>query len=91
MSYQLKYTGEARRDVRDMPAHLRSRAKSIIEALQQEQHPPRSKRLRDPLHHLHQMPLEDWRIIYEIDDEEQLITIVRVKPKRGPETYEDLT
>jgi mRNA-degrading endonuclease RelE of RelBE toxin-antitoxin system len=37
------------------------------------------------------VPLEDWRIIYEIDDEAQTITIVRVKPKRGPETYEDLT
>jgi mRNA-degrading endonuclease RelE of RelBE toxin-antitoxin system len=34
--------------------------------------------------------LNGWRVIYQVDDEAQTVTILRVRRKIGPETYEDL-
>jgi addiction module RelE/StbE family toxin len=89
VSYQVEYSEEAYRDLRDVPSHLRNRIKALIAALENEPRPARSKELRD-LPGRYRIPLEGWRIIYRIDDEEQVILITRVKRKTGPETYEDI-
>jgi mRNA-degrading endonuclease RelE of RelBE toxin-antitoxin system len=34
--------------------------------------------------------LSKWRIIYRVDDENQVVLILRVRRKVGPETYEDM-
>jgi mRNA interferase RelE/StbE len=34
--------------------------------------------------------LDRWRIIYRVDDESLLVTILRVARKAGPETYHGL-
>jgi mRNA interferase RelE/StbE len=89
VSYQIEYSQEARRDLRSMPARFRNRARSMIEALSKDPRPARSKELRD-LPGLYRLRLEQWRIIYTIDDEDTLIEIIRIKHKTGPETYENL-
>lgn len=90
MSYQVNFNPDALDDLRRMPAQLRSRAAKLIDALETDPRPSRSKQLRDPLAHLYRLPLEAWRIIYRIDDAELEVTIVRIKHKTGPETYTDL-
>jgi len=34
--------------------------------------------------------LEQWRIIYVVDDDNARILIIRIKRKTGPETYQGL-
>lgn len=40
------------------------------------------KRLHDPLAHLHSARRGTFRILYEIDEEELVVTIVRVEARR---------
>jgi mRNA-degrading endonuclease RelE of RelBE toxin-antitoxin system len=89
VSYQIEYSQEVRLDLRKMPARFRNRARTMIEALSSEPRPARSKELRD-LPGLHRLRLEQWRIIYSVDDNEARVLILRIKRKAGPETYKDL-
>jgi mRNA interferase RelE/StbE len=89
VSYQIDYTQEARQDLRKMPARFRNRVRSMIEGLSGEPRPSRSKELRD-LSGIYRLRLDQWRIIYSIDDNNTLILIIRIKRKTGPETYEGL-
>jgi mRNA interferase RelE/StbE len=61
----------------------------MIEALSSDPRPTRSKALRD-LPGLYRLRLEQWRIIYFIDDEDARIQIIRIKRKTGSETYQAL-
>jgi mRNA-degrading endonuclease RelE of RelBE toxin-antitoxin system len=36
------------------------------------------------------MPLEAWRVIYDVDDRDQVVLVLTVRRKRGPETYSDV-
>jgi mRNA interferase RelE/StbE len=89
VSYRIDYSQQARQDLRNMPARFRNRVRSMIEALSNDPRPARSKELRD-LTGLYRLRLEQWRIIYAIDDEDVQIQIIRIKRKTGPETYEHL-
>lgn len=90
MSYTVRYFAEAYKDLRTMPARYRQRALSLIAGLAQDPTPSRSKQLEDPLTHLRRLPLEQWRIIYQVQEEEKEVWIRRIKLKTGPETYAGL-
>ena len=89
MSYQVEYSKEARLDLRGMPARFRNRVRTLIDALSNNPRPTKSKELRD-LPGLYRLRLEQWRIIYSVDDAEAQVLIIRIKRKTGPETYKDL-
>jgi mRNA interferase RelE/StbE len=89
MSYRIRVSDAAEREVRRLPGHVRQRAKRAISALAEEPRPPGSKELRDRPG-LFRLRLEGWRIIYRIDDDNQVVRIIGVRVKTGPETYEDL-
>lgn len=90
MIYTINVLPSAYDDLDEMPARFRFRALDIINSLANDPYPPRSKQLRDPLTRYHRIPLEKWRILYEVREAIQEIAIHRVKLKTGPETYEDL-
>ncbi len=90
VSYQISIAPEALDDLRNMPARFRNRTRQLIGDLETDPYPSRSKRLRYPLSHLRRVPLERWRIIYQVDEDEKEVLIIRILRKTGPETYEEL-
>ncbi|MFQ5794514.1 MAG: type II toxin-antitoxin system RelE/ParE family toxin [Candidatus Bipolaricaulia bacterium] len=89
MRYRIRYTDEARRALRKMPGDYRQRTRRLVKALADDPRPLETKELRG-LPGRFRIRLNRWRIIYRVDDEDQMILVLHVRPKRGPETYEDL-
>lgn len=87
--YRIEYSEEAEYDLPRLPGNYRQRAKRLIESLRHAPRPAEAKALRDRPTRF-RIWLDRWRLIYEIDDENNTIFILRVKQKRGPETYEGL-
>jgi mRNA interferase RelE/StbE len=75
--------------LRRLPGHVRQRARRAIQALAREACPGEAKELRE-MSGFYRLRLDDWRIIYRVDDENQVVRILRVRLKTGPETYENL-
>lgn len=89
MPYQVRVTRTSRDEIEHLPGNVRQRVRRMIEGFVDEPHPPRAKELRDRPGR-YRLPLEDWRIIDDVDDEDRIVVILTVRRKRGPETYEDL-
>ncbi len=89
MTYQISYTDTANRQVRQLPGKVRQRVRDQIKDLATNPHPPRSKELRG-MPGQWRVPLDQWRIIYYIDEDHQIVTIQAIRRKTGPEIYEDL-
>lgn len=89
MHYQIRYTGEARHALQNMPGNYRQRARRLIESLFNTPRPATAKELRD-LPNRYRIRLNGWRIIYRVDDEDGVIIILRIRQKSGPETYTKL-
>ncbi|MBI2876186.1 MAG: type II toxin-antitoxin system RelE/ParE family toxin [Candidatus Tectomicrobia bacterium] len=89
MNYRIKYTDEAKRALHTLPGRYRQRARRIIEGLAIDPRPATAKELRDRPGRF-RVRLNGWRIIYRVDDEEQVVTILAIRIKKGPETYHNL-
>ncbi len=89
MRYRIRASTEAKRDLRDLPGHVRQRAIRMIDALAADPRPAGTKELRGSPG-LYRLRLERWRIIYRVDDGDRLVSILRVPCRTGPETYENL-
>jgi len=87
--YRIDYTDEARRNLRRLPGYYRPPARRMIERLQADPRPPRAKELRDAPGR-YRLRLDEWRIIYRVNDDLQEIVILAIRRKTGPETYEDI-
>ena len=75
--------------MRRLPGHVRQRARRLVSHLAGEPRPVGAKELRDrPAYY--RLRLDDWRVIYRVDDEGQTVTVLRVRRKTGPETYQEL-
>ena len=90
MSYRLRYSGEVRHALRSLPAFYRQQVRRVLEALPENPHPPRSGPLREGIPNGYRIRLGRWRIIYQVDDDEQTIYVLAIRRKAGPETYEHL-
>jgi len=61
----------------------------MIKAFADDPRPTGTKELRgNP--GIYRLRLEQWRIIYRVDDDGELVSLIRVPRKTGPETYENL-
>lgn len=63
MKYDIIILPGAQRDIRSLPARYRQRVLEIIDGLGNDPYPSRSKQMRDPISHMHRIPLEKYRII----------------------------
>ena len=75
--------------LRTLPGFYRQRVKRIVEQLSEEPRPAQAKALRD-LEDGWRIRLGSWRIIYQVDEAGGDITILAIREKAGPETYQDL-
>jgi mRNA-degrading endonuclease RelE of RelBE toxin-antitoxin system len=93
--YRLSYTEEARRAIPDLPGNYRQRIRREIAALADNPRPAHAERLREipgrsSPPDRYKITLDRWCLIYRVIEDEQMVRIIRIRLKRGPETYEGL-
>jgi mRNA-degrading endonuclease RelE of RelBE toxin-antitoxin system len=89
--YSLKIDAESKRQIdQRLPGNIRQRVKHVIAGLLAEPRPLHAKQLLDedgtPTS-IYRVRLDDWRVVYRPLDEQELIEIVKVGRKHGPEFY----
>ena len=89
MSYRIRITPEARREIKSLPGYVRAQALQLIDALTANPRPQRAKELRDKRNLYRIWLAKGWRIVFEVDDELELVIILRVRQKKSID-YESL-
>lgn len=81
MSYQIEITPAARREIRALPAYVRSQAVQLIDELGRDPRPGRAKELRDRPNIYRIWLAGRWQVVYEVDDDRITVLILRVRRK----------
>lgn len=89
MLYRLNLSKEAQSQIERLPGHIRQRIRQTIAGLAYEPRPATAKQMEDELSDYYRIRIENYRVIYTIDDKIILIEIIRVA-KRTPKTYQGL-
>lgn len=89
--YTLYVTPETFQNIKELPGNIRQRVRQAIQSLSDNPRPPQSKRLDLPEveAEVWRMRLDNWRILYAIDESEQIVDVLAVR-KRPPYDYGDL-
>jgi mRNA-degrading endonuclease RelE of RelBE toxin-antitoxin system len=81
VSYQIKIVPSAEQEIRALPAYVRAQARQLVLALAGSPRPSRANELRDNLGTYRIWLAGRWRIVYQIDDDQQAVIILRVRRK----------
>jgi len=81
MSYHLVIANSAKHDMRRLESSLQQRIATRLQILDKTPRPPGVKKLRDRENQW-RIRVGDYRIIYEIDENERLVIILRIKHRR---------
>ena len=87
MSYQIRLRRAAQKQLDKLAEHDYEVVAQAISALVQEPRPPRVKKLAES--GLWRIRIGHYRVVYDIDDKESLVTVVRVA-RRAEDTYKRL-
>jgi mRNA interferase RelE/StbE len=89
--YTLYVTPETFQNIKELPGNIRQRVRQAIQSLSDNPRPPQSKRLdlSEVEAEVWRMRLDNWRILYAIDESEQIVDVLAVR-KRPPYDYGDL-
>jgi len=87
VSYQIRLRRAAQKQLGKLTRRDYQSIAEAISALGQESRPPRVKKLAES--GLWRIRVGQYRVVYNIDDEEHLVTVVRVA-KRTEDTYRRL-
>ena len=95
-SYRVEITDAARREIRNLPGHVRQLIFREIQSLEKEARPSTSKGMKSTKSfkipkdiELRRIRIDRWRVVYVIEPDLSLITVLAVR-KRPPYQYEDL-
>ena len=80
MSYSIRIRGSARREIAQLPREARERVIAAIDALGKQ--PLAGSPLKGGLRGLRRQRVGDYRILYELLDDELVILVVRVAHRR---------
>ena len=80
MSYSIRIKGSAKRELAQLPREARERVIAAIDALGEQ--PLAGSPLKGGLRGLRRQRVGDYRILYELLDEELVILVVRVAHRR---------
>ncbi len=89
MAYQLDITRQVRRQIDDLPGHMRQRIKREIASLSFDPRPDHSEELQGPLRSLYKIKIDQYRIVYTVDDETAVVRVLKAG-KKQTEFYDDL-
>jgi mRNA interferase RelE/StbE len=87
--YQLEIPKAVRRQIDNLPGRYRQRIKAIIQSLRTDPRPDNTKLLREK-HQVYRIALDEYRIVYSIDDYVLIVEVVKVGRKHGPEFYAEI-
>ena len=79
--YQLKIKRSAEQDLRRLPKFLFQRINQQILALREDPRPPGVRKLKGNIEGW-RVRVGDYRIVFQIDDAAQTVTIIRVRHRR---------
>lgn len=80
-TYQVEISPGAKREIKDLPGHVRAQAIRLIRRLSENPRPPRSKALRGKPEVYRLWVAKRWRIVYSIEDDALLVLVLRVRLK----------
>ena len=89
MPYRVRVSAVAEDDIRRLPGNVRQRIRRLVGALAGEPRPSRARELRG-MAGLFRLRVDDWRVIYAVDDRDRVVVVLAVRRKSGPETYEEI-
>lgn len=87
--YQLNIKRSVLRQIALLPGNYRQRVQNLVATLAINPRPINAKRLRS-VEERYRIRLDDYRIVYRIEDEYLLIEVLKVGKKEGPAFYADL-
>jgi mRNA interferase RelE/StbE len=85
-SYEILVRGKAAKQIKQLPPHYFDLVRQHIDSLAENPRPPDAKKLKGDVGY--SLRVGTYRILYDIDDGAQVITIYRVKHRR--EVYRGL-
>lgn len=93
-AYQIYVTPAAWAEMLSLPGHMKQRVKQAVDGLVNNSQPRQSKQLAsikktNRITSLYRLRIDQWRIIYAIDSESELIQVLAIR-KRPPYDYRDL-
>jgi mRNA interferase RelE/StbE len=80
MPYRLKIAGRARRELHRLPLEVTARIQNAIDGLADDPRPPACVKLRGGAGW--RIRVGDYRVIYDVDDGEQVVTVLRAGHRR---------
>lgn len=88
--YRLKIERHVRRQIDQLPGHIRQRARRLIAELAFDPHPAHAEELTGILAGRYKIKINDYRIVYIIEEEIITVEVLKVGHKHGPEFYQDI-
>jgi mRNA interferase RelE/StbE len=89
VTYRLLIKRSVRREIDRLPGHIRQRVRRALAALTLEPRPRAARPLRGDLAGYWRLRLDEYRIIYSVDDERLTVEVMRLG-QRSPTTYDAL-
>ncbi|HRI56487.1 MAG: type II toxin-antitoxin system RelE/ParE family toxin [Anaerolinea sp.] len=89
MIYQIDISKRTRREIEQLPGHMRQRIKRAIAQLAFDPRPTHAVELRGPLKDRYKIVLDTYRIVYWIQDDIAIVQVLKAG-KKTPGFYDDL-
>jgi mRNA-degrading endonuclease RelE of RelBE toxin-antitoxin system len=89
MPYQLILTGDIKRQLGDLPGHIKTMARQQMAVLITDPRPPRSKELDGHVGHYRLWLGPKYRLVWYVREDEQAVEVEYIGPK-SPELYKKL-
>ena len=89
MANRLSLSKAVQQDIERLPGNMRQRVRRTIAELATDPRPQAAKTMQDELAGYYRIRLDNYCIIYTIDDDVVLVEVIRVA-RRTSQTYEGL-
>ncbi len=90
-SYKVIFNESANRELASIDRQFIARILAAVEALTADPFPPGHRKIRGKeVHELYRIRVGRYRVIYTVDPSQRLITIYRVRAKKGKKTYKNV-
>jgi len=80
-TYEVKFATSAAKEFRSLPLELKRRVGAVIDRLSQDPRPPGVRKLVGH-ERLYRIRVGQYRVVYAVDDKEQLIRVTRIRHRR---------
>jgi len=80
-AYEVKFATSAAKEFRSLPLELKRRVGAVIDRLSQDPRPPGVRKLVGH-ERLYRIRVGQYRVVYEVDDKEQLVRVTRIRHRR---------